>query len=71
MLQEARRLVATAMRSEEVAGLRAAFKALDLDGDGKLSAEELRVSEALGRCRRAGAPLQDAVRFACIQMTYR
>ncbi|EFJ50778.1 hypothetical protein VOLCADRAFT_57999 [Volvox carteri f. nagariensis] len=45
--KEARRVVASLMRPEEVAGLVAQFKALDADGDGKLNVQELRVSEGL------------------------
>ncbi|GIL52091.1 hypothetical protein Vafri_8070, partial [Volvox africanus] len=40
--KEARRVVASLMRPEEVAGLVAQFKSLDSDGDGKLNVQELR-----------------------------
>lgn len=41
--KEARRVVAALMRPEEVAGLVMQFKALDADGDGRLTVHELRV----------------------------
>ncbi|KAG2493172.1 hypothetical protein HYH03_008594 [Edaphochlamys debaryana] len=74
--KEARRVVAGLMRQEEVAGLVAAFKDMDADGDGKLSLEELK--EGLARqelrfdeCAGSGGrpPLMDTELAQLVQMS--
>ncbi|KAG2493171.1 hypothetical protein HYH03_008593 [Edaphochlamys debaryana] len=74
--KEARRVVAGLMRQEEVAGLVAAFKDMDADGDGKLSLEELK--EGLARqelrleewaCSGGRPPLMDTELAQLVQMS--
>ncbi|PNW86128.1 hypothetical protein CHLRE_02g074370v5 [Chlamydomonas reinhardtii] len=52
--REARRVVAGLMRREEVAGLVAQFRALDVNGDGKLSIQELKEGLAKQELRLGG-----------------
>ncbi|KAG2425938.1 hypothetical protein HXX76_013311 [Chlamydomonas incerta] len=52
--REARRVVAGLMRREEVAGLVAQFRALDVNGDGKLSIQELKEGLARQELRLGG-----------------